>query len=54
VTHRGEQRNGTDLYHQGILFFPGLAFVFGFNIPDIGLMMSGFGMVLIGVQEKPN
>jgi hypothetical protein len=53
VAHRGDTGTAPIYIIGGILFFAGLAFVFGFNTPDIGLMMSGIGMVLIGVQEKP-
>jgi len=53
VNHRGDPGTAPIYIIGGILFFAGLAFVFGFNVPDIGLMMSGIGMVLIGVQEKP-
>ena len=37
----------------GVVFFVGLALIFGFQIVDIGLIVSGIGLVLIGVQEKP-
>ena len=37
----------------GVVFFIGLAFIFGFQMVDIGLMVSGIGLVLIGVQERP-
>lgn len=53
ATHRGDTGTAPIYIIGGILFFAGLAFVFGFNFPDIGLMMSGIGMVLIRVQEKP-
>jgi hypothetical protein len=53
VTHRGDTGAAPIYIIGGILFFAGLVFIFGFNMPDIGLMMSGIGLVLIGVQEKP-
>ncbi len=53
ATHRGDTGTAPIYIIGGILFFAGLAFLFGFNVPDIGLMMSGIGMVLIGVEEKP-
>ena len=37
----------------GVVFMIGIAFIFGFQIMDIGLIVSGIGLVLIGVQEKP-
>ena len=53
VTHRGDNGTAPLYIIGGILFFAGLAFVFGFSILDVGLKMSGIGLVLIGVQEKP-
>lgn len=53
VTHRGDTGTAPIYIIGGILFFAGLAFVFGFNFLDVGLMMSGIGLVLIGVREKP-
>jgi hypothetical protein len=53
VTHRGDTGTAPIYVIGGILFFTGMAFIFGFAIVDIGLMMSGIGLVLIGVQEKP-
>ena len=54
VTHRGDTGTAPIYLIGGILFFIGLAFIFGFAAVDIGLMTSGIGLVLIGVQEKPN
>ena len=53
ATHRGDTGTAPIYMIGGILFCAGLAFIFGFAVVDIGLMMSGIGLVLIGVQEKP-
>jgi hypothetical protein len=53
VTHRGDTGTAPVYVIGGIVFVIGLVFIFAFNTADIGLMMSGVGLVLIGVQEKP-
>jgi hypothetical protein len=37
----------------GVVFLVGLTFIFAFQIVDLGLIISGVGLVLIGVREKP-
>jgi len=53
VTHRGDPGTAPIYIIGGILFLAGLAFIFLFKTIEIGLMMSGIGLVLIGIQEKP-
>jgi hypothetical protein len=37
----------------GVLFVAGLIMIFGFQTIDVGLIMSGMGLILVGVREKP-
>ena len=53
VVHRGDTGTAPIYIIGGILFVAGLVLIFGFQTLDIGLMLSGIGLVLIGVQEKP-
>ena len=53
VVHRGDTGAAPIYIIGGILFVAGLVLIFVFQTLDIGLMLSGIGLVLIGVQEKP-
>ena len=49
----GRPRQRTDLIIGGVIFVVGLLLIFGYGSADIGLMVAGIGLILIGVQDKP-
>jgi hypothetical protein len=53
ASNRGDLGTAPIYIIGGVIFFIGLAFILGFQTPDVGLVLIGVGLVLIGVREKP-
>jgi hypothetical protein len=53
ASNRGDLSTAPIYIIGGVIFFIGLAFIFGFQVADLGLILSGIGLVLIGVRETP-
>jgi hypothetical protein len=53
ASNRGDLATAPIYIIGGVIFFIGLVLIFGFQTPDIGLIVSGIGLVLIGVREDP-
>jgi hypothetical protein len=51
--NRGDLGTAPLYFIGGVILLAGLAFIFMFQMADIGLIISGIGVILIGVQEEP-
>jgi hypothetical protein len=52
-TNRGDLGTAPIYILGGIVFVVGLFIIFGTTSYDIGLVASGFGLILIGINDKP-
>ena len=53
ASNRGDLGTAPIYIIGGVIFFVGMISIFAIQSVDIGLMTSGIGLALIGVQEKP-
>jgi hypothetical protein len=53
ASNRGDLGTAPIYIIGGVIFFAGLALIFAFHTADLGLILAGIGLVLIGVREKP-
>jgi len=53
ASNRGDLGTAPIYIIGGVVFLIGLALIFGVQTPDIGLIVSGIGLGLIGVREDP-
>jgi hypothetical protein len=53
ASNRGDWGTAPIYIIGGVIFIIGLVFAIAFQTADVGLMISGIGLTLIGVQEKP-
>lgn len=50
---RGDLGSAPTYIIGGVIFVVGLLLIFGYGSADIGLMVAGIGLILIGVQDNP-
>ncbi len=53
MTHRGHLGDAPLPIIGGVLIIIGLFLIFATNSVDFGLMISGLGVILIGISDRP-